>query len=67
MTEADSPELNDLCYTAAQAARILKIRLDTVYALLREGRLDGTKVSARNYRISRLALLRFINGDSEAR
>lgn len=67
MTGADEPELTDLCYTAAQAARILKVRLDTVYALLREGRLDATKISQRNYRISRVALIRFINGDSAAR
>jgi excisionase family DNA binding protein len=62
--EPTPPELKDLVYTAAQAAGILKLRRDTVYLLLREGRLDGTKISSRNYRISRAALLRFINGQA---
>ena len=55
-----APDLPDLVYTAAQAARILKVPVGKVYQLVREGHLGATYISSRNFRIPRSALLEFI-------
>jgi excisionase family DNA binding protein len=64
----DTPsELRDLVYTVTESAKVLKIRTDKCYALIREGSLGATKISSRNIRIPRGELLRYINGGSAAR
>lgn len=67
MSDETLSELRDLVYTVREAAKVLKIRTDNCYALIREGSLGATKISSRNIRIPRGQLLRYINGGSTAR
>jgi excisionase family DNA binding protein len=62
MPDDSAPELSDLVYTVREAAKVLKIRTDKCYALIREGSLGATKISSRNIRIPRGELFRFIDG-----
>ncbi len=60
----EPPVLHDHVYTVAEAARILKVRTDKCYDLVREGSLGSIHISSRNIRIPGTALERFINGGS---
>lgn len=52
----DTPEL----LSPADVAAILKVHVKTVHVWLREGRLKGTKISYRTWRISRGNLEEFL-------
>lgn len=56
----DAPEL----LSPADVAAILKVHVKTVHVWLREGRLNGTKISYRTWRISRASLEEFLKGRS---
>jgi excisionase family DNA binding protein len=63
-SESDQPDddvdLQDICYTVTQTAKILKIRIETCYQLVREGHLEASRIGIRQIRISRSAILRFL-------
>jgi excisionase family DNA binding protein len=65
--EPEPYELKDLVYTVREAAKVLKIRTDKCYALVREGSINATRISSRNIRIPRAELLRFISDGSAQR
>jgi len=64
MIEGEEPDLRDLMYTVREVAKVLKIRTDKCYALVREGSLGATRISSRNIRIPRKELLKYINGSN---
>jgi excisionase family DNA binding protein len=66
-TDLQAHELRDLVYTVREAAKVLKIRTDKCYALVREGSINATRISSRNIRIPRAELLRFISDGSAQR
>lgn len=50
-------------YTPEEVADILKVRKHTVWNWLREGRLKGTKINGKIWRITDKDLEAFINKD----
>jgi excisionase family DNA binding protein len=66
-SELDAHGLKDLVYTVREAAKVLKVRTDKCYALVREGSIIATRISSRNIRIPRAELLRFISDGSAQR
>lgn len=67
MTERDVADLTDSVYTVPEAAKVCKVTIDKMYQLVREGAVVSTRLSARNIRITRGELVRFLNGGPTAR
>ncbi len=57
------PDLPDLL-TPAEVAEYLRVKVETVHAWCRDGRLPSTKISEKRIRIERWALLDFMRAKS---
>jgi|GEM_PF-1777062 len=52
-----------LILTAAEAAQVLRVRSRTITNMLCDGRLKGAKIGAKEWRIARAELMRFMGED----
>lgn len=52
-----------LILTAAEAAQVLRVRPRTITNMLCDGRLKGAKIGAKEWRITRAELMRFMGED----
>ena len=51
--------MDEKMYTCQEVADRYKIKLKTVWAMVREGRLPAVKINGRNYRFRESDLLRY--------
>jgi len=66
MSAVPDDDLTDHCYTAKQAAKVLKVHVHKLYALVREGSLVATRITPHSIRITRSELARFLNDGPKA-
>ena len=55
--------MNDEVFTVEEASAFLKVDVRKTLELLKSGKINGVKIG-RTYRISKVALLNYINGES---